>query len=679
MTEPFIVALEKFQSRPRNPQLSLGDQTFAMQIAILAANKTDAWPPVEMKIPTPKQPYGEDALGLVRFPLLVAKWHKLPQTPATEQESLLEILASQDDHRYKPKLSLKIDAAWCEPTSPLQVMNAEIRETQKEASPQRSLLSPSSEEPLEKSIMKIEWQFEGLADFLPKLIFNGYDCPLCPGRGFRDAGEFHFHLIQSHELFKFKFAQTFETDRHRRSIINGLVKVDLADNYEAKAANSLDPREMVWQRPRNAFQLEAYLKGDESWVGKPVRKSHLNHDKLETSRSTSRDTSRPEIPVSAVRRPPSQVPDLVPPPRRKFRVPPAPNGIQFYRLTVKRPLVAGELVSESDDDIDEEWLLQKHADTIDSFTDTSREEKEFIQRYDRHMLKEDVSSDLHACEALIRFCRLNKSWLQRYDMKKEFHKKAAALKMQGCLDASTIWACTKIINEGANPAPPLTPTDEGAMDIDLPPGTVIAPTTPLSKPLPELPVSPPHEFGHLHGRCAVCSAGIYDMPSTIICTNPTCQRPDFHLSCVKLDSRPAKWLCEPCSLNPTAETGSSTPVHHSALPVRSLTGSPDAAGMGELRAVLGDGFADALDQAVRTRGDPRPGNGTIDAANGVQGAVTDGSAVSDDDDDEFEDMDEDEDEDDEDDEDEEEDDEGADVEMADDEEYEEEDEDEELE
>ena len=599
MSEPFTVSVNELQSQLPRKSPSIGEPSFAMQLVITAAGPLETWPPLDMgNLPIPKRGEYRDAGEYVRNPLLVAKWQRLPHCPENERESLLELLALQDEKKYKPKLSLKIDASWMEPASVISLFNSELRNRASNAascevandasrgsssSPaptrNRSLRKAEDDRSVPKALVNIEWVFEGLSDFMPQIQFDDYTCPLCDGRTFRDASEFHFHLINSHDLFKFKYSQKFETNDQKQSVARGLIHVDVADNYEERAANTIkDFREMLWVKPRTPFNLEAFLKGDESWLGKTSKRTSslaVPYPRLESSRSVSGDRSRAEIPISAVTRPPEKVPDLVPPVRKQFRVPAAPAGVKFFRLLAKRPLEEGEMLSESDDDIDEEWLLRKHADTIDSFSDTLPEEKEFIQRFDRHMLREDVSSDLHASEALIRFCRLNRSWLRRRDMRLEFHKKAAALKMQGTLSASTIRACCKIIDSAGGDV------DTDDMDVDSPSGE-----------RHDRPPTPPEDC-HVYGCCAVCKEGIHTMSENLRCSNPTCTDMDHHLGCVGLSTRPPVWLCIACappgamSQEATASTtaptvfGSPNGTAPNVLPIRSRESSPNLNGCGK--------------------------------------------------------------------------------------------------
>ena len=607
MSAPFLVRLEELQPTRQRVSQVHAEPLFSMQIVLMAANDLELWPPVEMKLPTPKVARYTDQGGLVRFPLLVAKWHRLPQVPENDQEAILDLLATQDNTKYKPKLGLKINASWTDATSPLTLQKMEVRNGGPSSNRDHS---SDYEEPLSTSIVYTEWEFEGLSSFMPTLRFEGHACPMCNGQRFRDAGEFHFHLINSHDLFKFKFSQKFESNDLGQSVAEGLVITDVADNYEERAANTVkDFQEICWHKPNTPFDLEAYLKGDESWLSNGTKRGgSLAVTYPEPLRLASRDNLKLDLSIATTTRPPDQVPDLLRPARKRFRVPKAPRGIQFYRLAAKRPLVEGEMISESDDDIDEEWLQEKHSDTIDSFTDTLPQEKRFMQRYDRHMLQEDTSSDLHSGEALIRFCRLNKAWLQIPTNKIEFHKKAAALKLQGSLSSSTILACSKIINSPISPIPPSSISskrkgkakaeDDNAMDIDTPPHKLSSKTLrPHSSPPNDSSKTPtpPADKDHLFGRCAICRTSILDVRDYIRCNNPFCKGVDNHLSCARLDARPSthSWFCESCVRDGIAEV--------EAVQVAVRDNSPSAFGVP--RTSTSPAVASALENvlAIRSR------------------------------------------------------------------------------
>ena len=226
LAEPFVVRLEQLRTSAAGRHLPPEDQNFSMQLVITAASADDEWPPVPVKTAEPRTPFIRDTGGLVRFPLFVAKWPRLPRCPETEQESLLEITTIQDGQQYKPKLSLKIDASWCAPTSPLTLVNREFKDclsvngnSNGKSNGTEHLKPPRvSPQPSEESqpdiVVATEWEFEGLSSFLPRNMLDGYVCVLCKNRVFSSSDLLHFHIHTSHDLFAFKYSV-----RHRRSSI----------------------------------------------------------------------------------------------------------------------------------------------------------------------------------------------------------------------------------------------------------------------------------------------------------------------------------------------------------------------------------------------------------------------------------------------------------------------------
>jgi VEFS-Box of polycomb protein len=514
LDSPFEVPIAQLQPDPDRPA-PLGEApSFSMELKLLAANLHDAWPPIDLKrVPAPKVAYFYDEADLVRLPILIAKWPRLPDIPRTPKECLLEMKAYQTSPsdqtkwvEYTPKLGIIVDIDWFENPSPLQQANGETRG----ASPRRSHYSP---EPKMEIVGHTEWVFEGLLEKVPVRRYPAYHCPFCPlrhsakqnqMRRFGGADEFCLHLRNNHSALRWEYIPKYSlTDGSGQISHDGRINIRPCREYDelARGTRGTDPRELDWIRPKHPLDIEAFLRGDESWLGKKKRTTNLvaSPRHSDAPRSRGGDMAREVI----RRRAPEQIPDIPHRPRRTFPVPAAPGGVQFYRNITKRVLREGEEVSESDDDIDEEWLLQKHADTIDSFTDMTKEEKEFIIRFDRHMLREDIASDLHANEALIRFCRANRRWLRRDDMRQEFMKKVASLKIQGAVPSKIIWACTEIINDASEPVKEEDTLGEGG-------------TAPLKTNYGADPV----EKGHIYGRCRVCQSMIRDPRKLIRCTNP---------------------------------------------------------------------------------------------------------------------------------------------------------------
>lgn len=423
---------------------SIVGSSYLMQITLYATDVLDPWPPVPLRVKPPKVSQSFDHGEIVKAPMLLGKWAKLPDCPITG--TLLDVSAYQDSKSYKTKLGLEVDAKWVISPSPLMIQNLRLKKDPSPTEPR--LLTPISEPDVPTPVVTVKWLFPDWPHKKDAMLVSGYLCPFCNRLNLRSMEAFHFHLITSHDNLKFLLTSE-ATIVARRSNIAVKVKVELADDYRERASNDvMDDREMSWERPRRSFDVDQYLKGDESWTGRPTKRQsinpapRLNAESSSTSRERSRNGHEPLKPFN-----PDLVKNLPAPDRKRHVVPPAPEGITYFRSVAKRALQEGEFVSESDDEMDQSWLQQKHDETIEDFNDITGPEKEFIKVYDAHMISENLSSSLHLADALIRFCRTHKRWLTRKEMSLEFYKNATNLLLHGAIKPSVIKSCAEIIRK----------------------------------------------------------------------------------------------------------------------------------------------------------------------------------------------------------------------------------------
>ena len=422
---------------------SIVGSSFLMQLTLYATDVLDTWPPIPLKLKPPKVPQSLDHGETVKAPMLLGKWAKLPDCPATG--TLLDVSAYQDSKAYKTKLGLEVDVKWRVSPSPLMIQNLRLN---KDPPPETRLLTPISETEIPTPTVTAKWSFPDWPYREEALVISGYLCPMCKRHNWTSMEALHFHLTNDHANLKF-LVTSEATMVAKRLNISVKVKVDLADDYRERASNDvMDDREMLWERPRRPFDMDQYLKGDESWTGRPIKRpavnptQRLNHESSSTSRESSRNHRGTLKPFD-----PALVKDLPPPDRKKHVVPPAPDGIKYFRSVAKRPLQEGEIITESDDEMDQTWLQQKHDETIEDFTDITAPEKEFMKIYDAHMIDENLSSSLHLSDALIRFCRKHKHWLARTDISREFYKNATNLLLHGAIKPSVLKSCADIIRK----------------------------------------------------------------------------------------------------------------------------------------------------------------------------------------------------------------------------------------
>ena len=430
---------------------SIVSSSYLMQITLYATDVHDTWPPIPLKRPKPpKVSQTFDHGEIVKAPMLLGKWAKLPDCPVTG--TLLDVSAYQDSKAYKTKLGLEVDVKWRVSPSPLMIQNLRLK---RDPSPEARLLTPISEPDIPTPVINVKWCFPDWPHRKEVVSISGYLCLLCSHLNLRSMEAFHFHLINSHDNFKFVLTSE-ATMVAGRSNIAVKVKMELADDYRIRASNDvMDDREMSWERPRRPFDMDQYLKGNKSWTGGPMKRPSVNSAPRSNpeSSSSSRESSRYDRGTMKLFDP-ALVKDFPLPDRKKHVVPPAPEGIKYFRSVSKRPLKEGELISESDDEMDQDWLQQKHDETIEDFMDITASEKEFIKVYDAHMLVENLSSSLHLADALIRFCREHKPWLSSRDMSLEFYKNATNLLLHGAIKPSVIKSCADIIGKSAKPRDP---------------------------------------------------------------------------------------------------------------------------------------------------------------------------------------------------------------------------------
>lgn len=136
--------------------------------------------------------------------------------------------------------------------------------------------------------------------------------------------------------------------------------------------------------------------------------------------------------------------------RRKHVVPAAPPGLSFFRRVSMRPLTKGELLSESDDDIDTSWIIQRHRDalTFDPSPELTPARRAFYQRFDAHFEAEGAVTR-HAAfsgKSLIRFAQKNARWLKRTPgLIAEFILEAGIMVRDGVVKEVDIGKCLNII------------------------------------------------------------------------------------------------------------------------------------------------------------------------------------------------------------------------------------------
>ncbi|KAK9480256.1 hypothetical protein V1514DRAFT_325892 [Lipomyces japonicus] len=297
-------------------------------------------------------------------------------------------------------------------------------------------------------------------------IMAGYVCPWC-NKDYKFLERLQFHFTTCHGLFSFRLYKQRQDESKSQNLD---VEVSLATEeiFHDRAGNhAVDSQLLQWLKPTRDFHLMNFLRGDGSWLedgrnALDLDKSFNFFSLLSSSNSVAR--ASPSVGMSPLRafpdntgqdgaslRPPpwasiQAVPDFPAKISRKFPVP-FISGVTLYTTKAKRKMEPEEVLSESEDDVDEEWLIHKHEEIIDDFEDVLPNEKRYIKLWDRHIFEEKPQSYKHVADSLVRFCRKHKIMLQDKAMSLELWKHGLNLITYGIIKPGLLFACMRYLKD----------------------------------------------------------------------------------------------------------------------------------------------------------------------------------------------------------------------------------------
>ncbi|KAF2688715.1 hypothetical protein K458DRAFT_484673 [Lentithecium fluviatile CBS 122367] len=242
---------------------------------------------------------------------------------------------------------------------------------------------------------------------------------------------------------------------------------------------------------------------------------------------------------------PDDVKERIQPQRRKYKVPQAPPNVTFFRTISKRPLCEGEEISESDDDVEMDWVQRKkdaQAATNPSMTEANRR---FLRLFDPFMGEEGLNCDYYVGDALVRFARDKAAALWQDDIVDEFKIKIADLLEDEIISKDMHDACLAIVNKERAIDVEMGETAHADSDGNL----EMRDAATITESKEETAVPPSYEQC-LCGCDALSSRGRL----FIICDSVDCIRYAFHINCVMKYWQPARapdpkddnWTCNEC-------------------------------------------------------------------------------------------------------------------------------------
>ncbi|KAI8943606.1 hypothetical protein NX059_001598 [Plenodomus lindquistii] len=335
------------------------------------------------------------------------------------------------DHTKKLVFDLEVCMWWTNAASEsiLERSNRALRSREEHS---RSYITP----PLD---MDRKPKFQITYSFGSRVIHkSSLACPLdgCRVRRSTDIKDLQMHLDTFHDHFRFTAFQK-EVDRH--GVEHWTFEGEIADHRaDQRASDRADePMDVRVYAPEYPFDRNLHLLGNTKFHQAATQRNPPRHTGLKGKRISS--TQR-----TAMRKPPEEVRDRPPRPKKTYVVPPAPRGITFFRSLTKQPLQAGDEISESDDELDDQWMELRQKAEINK-EDIPEAAKGFQLKFDYFMRNENVQADLHASDAIVRFVRDNNRWLSQHDVFLELASKLDELLVDGIIFKDTHTACLEIV------------------------------------------------------------------------------------------------------------------------------------------------------------------------------------------------------------------------------------------
>lgn len=315
-------------------------------------------------------------------------------------------------------------------------------------------------------------------------------CCICRARNYHTFDKLRWHLTNSHELL------TFDINIDRSSSgrgIKALIQVGLSEqsitNIDSVWDDDWDELlDIAWAAPARPFDLSAWTKGDQSWTsGEPAEPaeptkgsrwggagpskditttSSSDHPPKNFHQRRSEDRPPPKERIEDTKPPPrllsqrrvedrKSVPKmtthlrsddtkrLLPVEREKHRVPAPPEHVSFFRTLSKREIAEGDLLSESDDDVQDDWLRTKQNSGVAPLSTSSatlqKAEVALMQARNDYGQHEQLTGDLYAGDALMRFVKREREGLfTRSAARASFSKLATELRQDSIISPATL-------------------------------------------------------------------------------------------------------------------------------------------------------------------------------------------------------------------------------------------------
>lgn len=419
--------------------------------------------------------------------------------------------------------------------------------------------------------------------------FEGLGCPACPLYEAQDLWELRFHFLSGHSRFNFILNQQEYNDTSGE-LVSAQFRVSSTQPSKRRLDSS---KELGFLAPSTPFDLAAYLGGDTSWTGEtPVKVSRqrlrppVRFEHSGSSAAAVKLVGFKEDPLVALRAknhghlPPQHVPEFRRSSRQKHKpislIRHTDNKQQAYESVSHRPVYPEEdAMSESDDERDHEWYIQRHLEILDVDADEYNRKnmkQELFRRWDRHRLEERSDHVEFLSESLVRFVNKNRKWLRSKEpsLNAAFGSFTSNLLCDKLINSQVYRDLHALIWQDTTPSSSTIPAVETN---GVPTTNGIAQSASsnslTTSPSPEPPtksteILPPHDNAPAAiaiwrqkvltcppYHCGICTEALTPTITTVVtCVARSCATPSatFHPRCVGLAAKRMGWVCFGCRI-----------------------------------------------------------------------------------------------------------------------------------
>jgi hypothetical protein len=268
----------------------------------------------------------------------------------------------------------------------------------------------------------------------------------CQRRKPTDIDDLRMHLDSWHDYLRYK---AIKQNPDASGVETWVFKCEVSDHRAHRAeqrasARADEPADVRIIPPPEPFNQRQYLEGDNDDYR---RMSRVNKQYTAPRTAVTVPTSGP---ISLRRKSPDQVQNKSVREKKRYPVPEAPAGITFFRSCSRRPLRTGECISESDDEVDDSWIKLRKAAEFDKEEYLTDPVKRFLKAFDSHMWDEQLQSDVHVGDALVRFTRENCHWIWQERVFQPLTEKLNELLQDNIISKEVHTGCLEIV-ENARP------------------------------------------------------------------------------------------------------------------------------------------------------------------------------------------------------------------------------------